>query len=109
MSPTVNEQVVTVTNTNPAMWKVDMDVIIVLLVDLINFLPKYSIKKYFPVPVTANPSVNLSSSPVSGYETDLCAAADIKTEQSLTELIKSQGFCGTNHVPCLTGLSVMQV
>ena len=86
-----------------------MDVIIVLLVALINFLPKYSIKKYFPVPVTANPSVNLSSSPVSGYETDLCAAADIKTVQSLTELIKSQGFCGTIQVPCLTGQSEVQV
>ena len=90
MSPTVNEQVMTMTNTNPTMWKVDMNVVIVLIVALINLLPKYSIKKHFPDPVAASPSVNPYSFPVSGYETDLCAAADIKTEQSLTELIKSQ-------------------
>ena len=109
MSPTVNEQVMTMTNTNPTMWKVNMNVVIVLIVALINLLPKYSVKKYFPDPVAASPSVNPYSFPVSGYETDLCAAADIKTEQSLTELIKSQGFCWTNQVPCLTGQSVVQV
>ena len=54
MAPIIGEQVVT--NTAPTKWKVDMDLVIVLLIALVNLMPKYPIRKHFPVPVTASTS-----------------------------------------------------
>ena len=83
MAPIIGEQVVT--NTAPTKWKVDMDVVIVLLIALVNLMPKYPIRKHFPVPVTASTSVNPSSFPVSGFET-VFTAADQSAECDTTEI-----------------------
>ena len=83
MAPNIGEQVVT--NTAPTKWKVDMDLVIVLLIALVNLMPKYPIRKHFPVPVTASTSVNPSSFPVSGFET-VFTAADQSAECDTTEI-----------------------
>ena len=83
MAPIIGEQVVT--NTAPTKWKVDMDLVIVLLIALVNLMPKYPIRKHFPVPVTASTSVNPSSFPVSGFET-VFTAADQSAECDTTEI-----------------------
>merc|ERR1719234_1298171 len=88
MAPIISEQVVT--NAAPTKWKVDMDVVIVLLIALVNLMPKYPIRKHFPVPVTASTSVNPSSFPVSGFET-VFTAADQSAECDTTE-----GFCASS-------------
>ena len=82
MAPNIGEQVVT--NTAPTKWKVDMDLVIVLLIALVNLMPKYPIRN-FPVPVTASTSVNPSSFPVSGFET-VFTAADQSAECDTTEI-----------------------
>ena len=83
MAPNIGEQVVT--NTAPTKWKVDMDLVIVLLIALVNLMPKYPIRKHFPVPVTASISVNPSSFPVSGFET-VFTLADQSAECDTTEI-----------------------
>jgi len=62
-----------------------MDVVIVLLIALFNLMPKYPIRKHFPVPVTASTSVNPSSFPVPGFET-VFTTADHSPECDTTEL-----------------------
>ena len=83
MALIIGKQVVT--NTAPTKWKVDMDLVIVLLIALVNLMPKYPIRKHFPVPVTASTSVNPSSFPVSGFET-VFTAADQSAECDTTEI-----------------------
>ena len=83
MAPIIGEQVVT--NTAPTKWKVDMDVVIVLLIALVNLMPKYPIRKHVPVPVTASTSVNPSSFPVSAFET-VFTAADQSSECDTTKI-----------------------
>ena len=83
MAPNIGEQVVT--NTAPTKWKVDMDLVIVLLIALVNLMPKYPIRKHFPVPVTASTSVNPSSFPVSEFET-VFTVADQSAECDTTEI-----------------------
>jgi len=68
-----------------------MDVVIVLLIALVNLMPKYPIRKHVPVPVTASTSVNPSSFPVSGFET-VFTAADQSAECDTTE-INLKRFC----------------
>ena len=83
MALIIGKQVVT--NTAPTKWKVDMDLVIVLLIALVNLMPKYPIRKHFPVPVTASISVNPSSFPVSGFET-VFTLADQSAECDTTEI-----------------------
>ena len=98
---TSNKQVATA--TGPAMMKVDMNVVIVMMIALIK-MKLVSV----PAPVTASPAVTPTTS-CAVCRTCLCAMSDIKTDQSLTALIKSQGFCGSNKNTCLAGHSVIQV
>ena len=102
---TSNKQVATA--TGPAMMKVDMNMIIVMMIALIK-MKLVSV----PAPVTASPAVTPTTS-CSVCRTCLCAVSGMKTDQSLTALIKSQGFCGSNKNTCLAGhghgLSVIQV
>ena len=97
MAPIIGEQVVT--NTAPTKWKVDMDVVIVLLIALVNLMPKYPIRKHFPVPVTASTLVNPSSFSVSGIETVSSAAsgksADQSAESCTTEISLRDSACQT--------------
>ena len=81
MTPITRDKQV-VTKTTSPVWKVDMDVVITLLVALVNLLPKYPIRKHFPVPVTASTSVNPSSFLVSGFETVFSVVSGIKADQS---------------------------
>ena len=89
MSPTVNEQVLTM--TDPNQWKVDMNVIIVVVIALLSYLPGILRTK---VPITASPTVTPTSSSV--CKTCICAVSGMKSDQSLTALIRSKGFCGSN-------------
>ena len=91
MSPTVNEQVLTMTDPNQPMWKVDMNVIIVVVIALLSYLPGILRTK---VPITASPTVTPTSSSV--CKTCICAVSGMKSDQSLTALIRSKGFCGSN-------------
>ena len=90
MAPIIGEQVVT--NTAPTKWKVDMDVVIVLLIALVNLMPKYPIRKHVPVPVTASTSVNPSSFPVSGFET-VFTVADQSAECDTMEINLRDSAC----------------
>ena len=71
-----------VTKTTSSVWKVDMDVVIVLLVALVSLLPKYLFRKHFPVPVTASTLINPASFPVSGFETVFSAVCGNNADQS---------------------------
>ena len=90
------------TESSPAMMKVDMKVIIVMMIALIK-MKLVSV----PAPVTASPAETPTTS-CSVCRTCLCAVSGIKTDQSLTALIKSRGFCGSNKNTCLAGHSVIE-
>ena len=94
---TMDRQVVTEA-TSPV-WKVDMDVVIVLLVAIANLLPKYPTRKHFPVPVTASTSLTPSSFPVSGFETVFSAVSGTNADQSAescsTEISLRDAACQT--------------
>ena len=85
MESSSTKQVLTKTNT--AMMKVDMNVVIVMMIALIKI-------KLVSVPVAARPALTTTTS-CSVCRTCLCAVSGIKADQSLTALIKSQGFCGS--------------
>ena len=88
------------TDTSPTMMKVDMYAVIVMMIALIKM-------KLVSVPAAASPTVTPTSCSV--CRTCLCAVSAIKTNQSLSELIKSQGFCGSNRNSCLAGQRLVQV
>ena len=85
MESSSTKQVLTKTNT--AMMKVDVNVVIVMMIALIKM-------KLVSFPVATSPAVNPTTS-CSVCRTCLCAVSGIKADQSLTALIKSQGFCGS--------------
>ena len=99
MTPTTTIDKQVVTKATSPVWKVDMDVVIVLLVTLINLLPKHSFSKHFPVPVTASTVVNPSTFSVSGIETVSSAASGISADQSAesctTEISLRDSACQT--------------
>ena len=85
MESSSTKQVLTKTNT--AMMKVDVNVVIVMMIALIKM-------KLVSFPVATSPAVTPTTS-CSVCRTCLCAVSGIKADQSLTALIKSQGFCGS--------------
>ena len=78
--PILNKQVVV--NPRFSMWKVDIDVVIVLMITLISFIPKFPIMKSVPISRPTSSAVAPTSPIV--CKTTKRAESVLKTEQSVT-------------------------
>ena len=70
-----------ITNPNTSMWNVDMNVVIVVLITMISWLPKFP--RMRPVPVSSAASSTLTP-PVSVCETTPCSVLGMKTNDVKT-------------------------
>ena len=86
MTSTSSKQMVT--ETSPIMWKVDMNVVIVVMIALLSFLPGIFRAKFARVPASASSTVTRTLYPVCGK--CLCAGAvsGMKTDQTGTVVTK---------------------